>query len=58
MEILLVLVAGIGVGWIASWFLVVRPERDTVRDMRYQGFVHDKPIPPKKKAKTLEVNET
>ncbi len=42
------LIAGIGLGWIASWFFVVRPERDTVRDMRFAGFVHDRPAPPRK----------
>lgn len=52
--------AGVGAGWIASWWFVVRPERDTVRDMRYEGFVRDKPIPPRshRVKPLLERNET
>ena len=54
-----VLLAGFGLGWIASWWFVVRPEKHIVRDMRYQGFVHDKPIPPAKpEVELLTRNET
>lgn len=50
---------GIGMGWIASWFFVVRHLVHDIRDMRYQGFVYDRP-PSKLKPgpKVLTRNET
>jgi len=37
------LLAGFGIGWVASYFFVVRSLVRDMRDMRYQGFVHDRP---------------
>ena len=53
------IVAGFGIGWIASWFFVVRPLVHNIRDMRHQGFVFDRP-PSKLKPgpKELTRNET
>ena len=51
--------AGFGIGWIASWFFVVRPLMLSVRDMRYEGFVFDRPPSKvKPKQKVLTRNET
>ncbi len=49
---------GIGIGWIASWVFVVRPLVNAQRDMRFQGFVHDRPQPKLKAPKPLTRNET
>ncbi|KKL07972.1 hypothetical protein LCGC14_2580620 [marine sediment metagenome] len=52
---------GFGVAWIVSYYFVVRPLINTQRDMRYQGFVHDR-APTKLKlepeVKKLMRNET
>ncbi|KKM84984.1 hypothetical protein LCGC14_1293650 [marine sediment metagenome] len=50
---------GFGLGWIASWFFAVRPLVHNVRDMRYQGFIHDRPPPkPKLMPEMVTRNET
>ncbi len=38
------ILAGVGVGWIASYFFAVRPAWYLIRDMRYAGFKHDAPV--------------
>ncbi len=52
---------GFGIAWIVSYYFVARPLVNVQRDMRYQGFVHDRP-PTKLKlepgAKTISRNES
>ena len=60
-EIVLNIGFGVGLGWIASHYFVVSPLIRTQRDMRYQGFVYDRP-PTKLKlepgAKAISRNES
>jgi hypothetical protein len=60
MVVALALLGGMGLGWILSWLLVVRPLQATLVDMRYAGFVRDAP-PPRKlppRPEVAERNET
>lgn len=50
--IVLATLSGVAIGWIASYFLVVRKQMDTIVNMRYEGFKLDKP---ERRRRELEV---
>jgi hypothetical protein len=50
---LFALAAGAGLGWITCTVVVVRPLQRTIIDMRYQGFLLDRPVPPSQRVRDV-----